>query len=406
MFSQSVYAQWGLFAGLLGQLGDTTQQQFSVQWGGLDSTLSVDQQAYNAQLQELYGLLGQPSPGGGLDSSWLSGLDAGQDTLAGLLPDLGIAGSDTVLTILDSVQNLAGASFDSLGGLLGQYQDSLSFDSANWNVQIIGFDSLNEVQLGILQDTFAQVSLSESDAGAGVLSGLLGQLFDESIFPDFELAFGRQEAQMKYYEEEYAAQAMVFRMGSVPRFDREVPGGRHSRLPIEARWHVQASWLSRPLDAYLQDPENRSGQPEAGFHPLLLRGDFAMMATPGLGQWGNTSFRMISSLGMEFGTFAPAHRDYAPPFTTYNKGFATGFGPQAGGGFSMTTGPLVIYALATVSHGKTINSDNRYVSRQVTTGMRFGNTIHVCYSTGESSWQETGNRTARVRHQFTVGMIF
>jgi hypothetical protein len=153
------------------------------------------------------------------------------------------------------------------------------------------------------------------------------------------------------------------------------------------------------------DPENKFGQPEEGFHPLLLRGDYAMMATPRIGRWGNTSFRMISSLGLEFGTYAPAHRDYAPPLTTYNVGFATGFGPQVGGGFAMTTGQLVIYSLTTACYGKTLGSKYDYLSRQIETGMRFGNVINVRYSTGHISWQELDNRRASIRHQLTVGII-
>jgi hypothetical protein len=364
----------------------------------------VNQAQGNLQLNQMYEI---SFPGGLLDSSWLSALNAGQDSLADNLGSLPLTGpgTDSLLPVVDSLNNLFDQNLDSLDGLYGQYQDSLSFDSANWNVNIIGFDSLNQLHLGVLQDSLDLAMDADSTNGSISFPDILDKLFDETLFPDIELAYGEQQASLKYWNDEYAISAFVIRVGSVPRFDREVPDVREPPLPIEPRWHAQASWLKRSLEDYLLDPENKFGQPEEGFHPLLLRGDYAMMATPRIGRWGNTSFRMISSLGLEFGTYAPAHRDYAPPLTTYNVGFATGFGPQVGGGFAMTTGQLVIYSLTTACYGKTLGSKYDYLSRQIETGMRFGNVINVRYSTGHISWQELDNRRASIRHQLTVGII-
>src|SRR5690606_25432166 len=132
--------------------------------------------------------------------------------------------------------------------------------------------------------------------------------------------------------------------------------------PIEPRWHIQTSWISGRIPTTINKGSRSSGGGDSGtrgngndltqardgesnFNPLLLSGDFAMMATPNVGRIGSTSFHLITSLGIEFGTYAPAHREYNPIRTANNRGFATGFGPQVGSGFAAVNGPLVIYSM-------------------------------------------------------------
>ncbi len=407
--SYKANAQWDLFSNLLSQLDNTVYNQYFDNLGGLDSTWSVNQVDGNDLLNEHYDLLNNPSPGGGLDSSYIFGLDAGLDSLIDRLPGQGLfdPDADTLIGELEHIQDIFGANFDSLGGLFDQYQDSLVFDSANWNVVIIDFDDLTEGHLDMLQDTLGMVMDTTFPSNPHNFAGLIGKLFDIKAFPDLELAFGVQDADLKYWNEEYSANSKVIRIGSVPRFDKDVIECNYPVVPIEARWHVQASWnggeRSSPGDATGAREEGDKG----GFNPLLFFGDFAMMATPRIGAWGNTSFRIITSLGMEFGTYAPAHRDYRPPFTSFNKGFATGFGPQIGAGFSMTTGQLVIYSLATIAEGDVLRCalPYRYNSRRFEVGMRYGNIINVRCNTGLATWQEHDNRRADINTQVTVGII-
>ena len=411
--SQKATAQWSLFSDLISQMGNTDYNQYFSNLGDLSTTWTVDQVQGNDLLNDLYDELGNPLPGGMLDSTYIFGLDAGLDTLIDRLPGFGLLGSDedTLLGELDHIQDIFGTNFDSLGGLFGQYQDSLVFDSANWKVTIIDFDDLTDEHFNILQDTLGMVMDTTFPNNPNNFAGLIGKLFDKIAFPDLELAFGLQNADLKYWNERYSASTKVIRVGSVPRFDQDTERGNFlaPTVPIEARWHVQASWMGgdRPPVAGNDVNGAHLNGNAGGFNPLLLSGDFAMMATPGIGVWGNTSFHIITSLGMEFGTYAPAHRDYAPPFTTYNKGFATGFGPQAGAGFSMTTGPLVIYSLATIAHGESLRSalHYKYNSRRYEVGMRYGNIINVRYSTGHVTWQENDNRLADIKNQVTIGII-
>ena len=517
LVSQKANAQWDLFSDLLNQTDNTVYNQFINNLGILDTTWNVNQVDGNELLNEHYDLLNNPLPGGVLDSTYLFGLDAGLDTLLDRLPGFGLAGSDadTLLGELDEIQDIFGSNFDSLGGLFGQYQDSLRFDSANWNVIIIDFDNLTDEHYDVLQDTLGMVLGTTSPSNPNNFANLIDKLFDPISFPDLELAFGVQNGDFKYWGEEYSTDAKVIRIGSVPRFDKEADQCNYPTpiLPIEARWHVMASWnggertLSSASDAtgareegdkggfnplmFYGDfammatprigawgntsfrlitslgmefgtyaPAHRDYRPpsvprfdkeadqcnyptpilpiearwhvmaswnggertlssasdatgareegdKGGFNPLMFYGDFAMMATPRIGAWGNTSFRLITSLGMEFGTYAPAHRDYRPPFTSFNKGFATGFGPQAGAGFAMTTGQLVIYSIATMAEGDVVRCalPYRYNSRRLEVGMRYGNIINVRCTTGKMSWQENDNRRANINHQVTVGII-
>lgn len=409
VLSQTANAQWSLFADLLKQMDNNTFNQYFGNLNDLDNTWDVDQEFGNVLLNDLYSGLENPFPGGVLDSSFLDVWDPAYDLLNDKLPGLGLSNDDqdTILGQFTFVQDIFGNNFDSLGGAFGQYQDELVFDSSNWNVVIIGFDDMTEANLDILQDSLDMFADPTLVNGPGDVSGIIGKLFDAVAFPDLELAFGIQQAKLKYWELPYAADAKVIRIGSVPRFNRNVQNcpGKPWRLPIEARWHVQASWTdTRPPavgDAHASNNDANK------FNPLLLSGDFAMMAIPIVGRWGNTSFRLITSLGMEAGTYAPAHADYRPPFTLPNKGFATGFGPQLGGGFAMTTGLLTIYSIGTVTKGETFRSrlPYKYNAARYEVGMRYGNIINVRYSVGDISWQSFENRTAKINNQLTIGLI-
>jgi hypothetical protein len=409
--SIKVHAQWDLFSDLISQMNNTTYNQYFGNLTNLDTNWNVDHVQGNDLLNDLYGELENPFPGGVLDSTYLSGLDSGLDSLMENLPGFGLAGpdEDTLLGELSHIQGIFENNFDSLGGVFGQYQDSLVFDSSNWKVTILDFDNLTNEHFDILQDTFGMFTGNANPQNPHNFAGLIGDLFDEITFPDLELAFGLQDADLKYWDDRYSSKTKVIRIGSVPRFDREAQNCNYQvpALPIEPRWHVQASWLGGRKPASGEATGAKGPADGEGFNPLLLFGDFAMMATPRIGAWGNTSFRLITSLGIEFGTYAPAHRDYAPPYTSYNKGFATGFGPQAGAGFAMTTGGLVIYSLATVAQGNVLRCPlpYKYNSRMFEVGMRFNNVVNIRYSSGHVTWQDHDNRRAHINHQLTVGII-
>ena len=402
---------WGQLSDLFNQLNDGENGNFSNNLDGLEANWNVDFDENNNVLHDLYDELGNPFPGGPLDGSFLDVWDPGFDLLLNGLENLGIAPPDQD-TLLDEFTNLDetfAANFDSLGNLFNQYQDSLQPPPENWDVTVLNLEGLTDESFGVLQDTFDRVFDLSTPAGPNGFAGIIGKFFNGFTFPDLELAFGTQSSSLQYWGTKYGADAKVIRVGSVPRFDREAHACHigNIMLPIEPRWHVKMSWTDKQPPNGRGDLGARGGDNDRGFNPLLLSGDFAIMATPHLGRAGNYSFRLITSLGLEFGTYAPAHRDFSP-FNAGNKGFATGFGPQAGSGFAMTAGPVTIYSMATVVvAGELIHCSQPYTykSTRFTSGIRYGNIINIRYSKANVTWQPNDNRRADVKHEVTVGII-
>ena len=401
-------AQWGLFTSLLSQTDSTTLQNFSANQSTLSTGFEIDHTMGNVVWGNLLDALGGSNPGGVLDQGYLDDLGAGYDLLTDKLPGLGLdqVDEDTLLGEAQNVLNIFNNNADSLGNILNTNGNDLSFDSTNWSLVILGFDGMADQQFGILQDSFDMSMDAADPLGPHNVSELMEMLFSADIFPDLELAFGTQVLDLNYWELPYSREARLIRLGSVPRFNKRAMDCKDGilRLPIEARWHVEASWTN-DRSPTLADPEGKSSERE--FTPLVLDGNFAMMAIPAVGRWGNTVFRMITSVGMEFGTYAPSHVEYAPPFTLPNRGFATGFGPQLGAGFAMVTGDLVIYTYGTMAHGQMFRTEQDYNfdSKYWNAGIRYGNVVNVRYRMGDISWQTHGNRTAKLRSEISVGII-
>ncbi len=415
LMSQKASAQWDLFADIFNQLDSTENNQFLNDFNDLNGNWSIDQFDLNQTLDELFGSLNDPAPGGALDSSYIFGFNDAIDLLNGGLGSSGLPfnDQDTILGQVLNIQDIFEMNFDSLQGIFGQYQDSLGSDP-NWDVTILDYDELTESNFDVLQDTFDQVINTDINDMEDI-AGIIGQLFNESLYADLEMAFGMQVSDLKYYEDRYSSSAKVFRVGSVPRFDGTAVKCHDGtlRVPIEPRWHVEASWLTGRVPSSIAQPRGAEGgniqnrdTDNSAFTPILFRGDFAMMATPTLGRLGSTSFRLITSLGLEFGTYAPAHQNYNQ-YTRDNKGYATGYGPQVGSGFAATTGPLTLYTIGTISQGRLFRCamNYNYNSTHLEAGIRYGNIINVRYSTGRVTWQDNDNRRANINHQFTIGII-
>ncbi len=413
MLSNNANAQWDILTDLFHQMDNGTNQFFFDNLDSLNGNWDTNYDPNGDMFGQLYGNLLDSIPPGNLDSTYLDGLDAGLDTLLVHLPGYGLSGTDqdSLLGELDWINGIFNNNFDSLGGLFGQYNDSLALTPNYWDINIINSDSLHNDQLNYLQDSFNLVGGASDPNGLGNFSHIFGKIFDVNIFPDIELAFGTQSSDLKYFQDKYSADAKIVRIGSVPRFDKNVsniPGDNSPIFPIEARWHVDVSWINEAHATPQFGDENiQNNGATKGFNPMLMSGDFAIMATPGIGTLGNTSFRLITSLGTELGTYAPSHSDYARPFTSSNKGFMTGLGAQVGAGFSFTTGAVTAYSIATFAQGQALRCPKPYpyTSRRYEVGIRYGNIINVRYSTGFVSWQDQENRQANIRNQFTVGII-
>ncbi|HHM21424.1 MAG TPA: hypothetical protein ENJ20_05310 [Bacteroidetes bacterium] len=416
MSGQTAFGQWNLIADMLGQLNDNEQNQFFANFNNLNNNWNINQEDLNYNLDELFNFMDNPCLQVGLDSSYLAGFDEGMNDLNILLQGSGLPDSDqdTILGALGQIQEELEFNFDSLGNIFNQFGDIVNTDP-DWDVTILNYDDLVDNSFNVLEDTFGNV-VNTNLNDVGDIAHIIGQLLNEALFTDLELAFGTQAGDFKYWNDRYSASAKVLRVGSVPRFDGTAVECSDGivRLPIEPRWHVEASWMAGRIPTSINNiPPGAEGQTlfdnngNRNFNPLVLFGDFAMMATPDIGRIGNTSFKLITSLGLEAGTYAPAHREYAPPFSSGNKGFATGFGPQVGSGFAAVAGPLVIYSMGTIARGTLLRCPlpYRYNSRRFEAGVRYGNRINVRYTTGKTTWQDNDNRRARIRHQLTIGII-
>lgn len=404
-------AQWELFADLLNQMDDNTQNQF---FNDLDNSNApnTDQQDLNLALDHLFSSLNDPchEPGGGLDQSFIDRLNECLDDLNEMAPNSGLPGSDqdTLLGELDRINDLFNMNFDSLGGLYDNYQDSIGSDP-EWDVTIFGYDDMVDENLAVLEDSVNLITDPNFFNNPADIASILGQLFSQSLFLDLELAFGIQNADLKYYNDSYSAAASVIRVGSVPRFDRTVVQCHDGilRLPLEPFWHVQESFVSGRIPNSINNDVHNAFENDNNFNSLLMFGDYGMMATPSIGRTGTTDFKLVTSLGMEFGTYVPAHREYNPYRTSVNKGYTTGFGPQIGSGFAAITGPLTIYSIGTVATGNLFKTDQpyRYSSVRVEAGVRYGNAINIRYTNAWVNWQDKDNRRANINHQLTIGII-
>jgi hypothetical protein len=413
---QRANAQWSLFSDLFSQLDNEVYNQYFNNLQELDNW-NVDHVQGNDVLKDLYKNVKKGKPGGNLNDPFLDDIADGFDSLLNRIPGIDASESDKDALIGETlrIQDIFNTNSADLGDLSNKYKKELSFDSTYWTFQIIDFDNITKGHYEILQDTLNMIADPDLPQGPNDFPKLIDKAFNGTVFPDLELAFGTQDANLQYWGYGYSAKANVFRLGSVPRFNKPsitICHGEKLRLPIEPRWHVEGSWISqnkRPNGNGGRSNEKVVNNNRKGIQPLLLSGDYAMMATPDIGKWGKTTFKIITSLGMEFGVYAPAHRDFAPQRTSGNKGYTTGYGPQVGAGFTMTTGSLVIYSLTTIAHGNTYcpgePSPYRYNSRRFEAGMRFGNIANVRYSKGWVSWQENDNRLANIRNQITMGII-
>ncbi|MEO6036892.1 MAG: hypothetical protein ABIQ93_00680, partial [Saprospiraceae bacterium] len=232
----------------------------------------------------------------------------------------------------------------------------------------------------------------------GKLQEAIKQLFNPQLFTLLELFGGRQTVKAAYYGTGFVARAPVIGLRSVEQFDRT----------WEARWRVQGSWLTKAPGSVGTDP---NPDPKGKFIPLLFHGNFDVMFIPQIGTAGNNPLRLITLLGIEAGTYAPAHRDPTRPVTLENKGYTTGWGPTLGAGLSVKVGGTVIYALGTTAYGDVVCGPHfavdipyRYRSTRLEAGIIYNNLVTLRFESALSlNWANSGNKNARYQ-QLTVGL--
>lgn len=309
-------------------------------------------------------------------------------------PDDSLALTDEFLRI----NQIWNSDYDSLNTFIGSYQDSLGginpgvfgggvtryeLFSGNWQ------QAYRCLWLNILPATL------EGNVNQGIDS--LREVLDTTLFfngYDFEIAYGQEWSQVGFWGERYSARSSLLRVATVPRLNQN----------IETRWALEGSFFRNSEDVY---DENASL--EDGLNPFICSANFAMMYLPKVGtiqgRAGSGDFRLYTSIGMDMGTYVPAHIIASDPQFAGRVGNTTGYGPQIGAGFVLNFEALSLYSYATMARGNVIESnDYKYHATTLNAGVRLGDVMNVRYTLGESVWAPNEAKIATFS-RLTVGVI-
>lgn len=281
--------------------------------------------------------------------------------------------------LLDENRNNLQFDPDIINEGVGQSQDM----SGEWE------EAWDEHLLGTTMDLHERYALGKPHGSE--MERVLDNLFSTAF--DLEMAFGREWGNFNYYWlDEFNFDATVFRVGNVPRFDRD----------WESRWHLQVSFLS-PTTAVSSEGQ----RPRESEEPLMYNAECAFMYNPPICKLakGSVGFRLYSSLGVEMRTYVPSHADALRPYTNNNVGNTTGMGPQIGAGFVLGAGPLVLYSYGTLSNGNVFNSPGyHYSSSTVNAGLRLGKYLNVLFTEGTANWAPNNAKEVKFS-RFSIGLI-
>jgi len=342
-------------------------------------------------IMDLDSLMEEWSVGRGLLFDGLN--DAGTDSLE----------IDSVMGTFDHINDTWNENVVDLSTLFDEYSDDINdVNDPNNPLDIIvtdpKTDGLDSLEFD-LED-----ALENTEVNTGGLSDVIGQMFDEDLFSQFEIAYGRKAANIRYYDSSYELtmeDLQVLRIGTVPTFTAD----------WEARWHMSGSWTGDENTGQIGNTEITSqAEDESIVNPLTIDCDFAFMYNPRIA-WFNgnaneiVNIRLMTSLGVEVATYVPDHINPNIAHTMDNVGFTTSCGPQVGTGFSVATGSIVLYTLGTVSYGVVGNSTYNYTSMNFSAGVRFGNAINIRYSKGHQNWAPDKRKRVNTLQQVTVGVI-
>jgi len=196
-----------------------------------------------------------------------------------------------------------------------------------------------------------------------------------TTYSNLQVSFGMEIGQYRYYNlKSFSENARLLRISSEPSF----------RRTWETSWHMQLSWIKGSGNPGNAEFRNLSD----GVNPLVFNGSASLMFNPLLaGHPQAVSLRLLSSVGVETGSYIPEFRFPGISSTENNVGKTTGIGPRLGAGFAVSTGAVTFYSMGTVSKGGiTRSNQNKYSSLEAAAGIRLGNALHIRYSIGENDW--------------------
>lgn len=396
-FEKLVAQNWGSFDNVLSQLDSAKRAEYL---NNLNH-LQIGQHSFyglNGMIDSLNANLDGQNPISGNFGSLLPTVSLSQDSLLGLLNGSGYSSLDSLsaLNQFDQISDVWSSHSDSLYGAFDTFNGQLtpvpdlptySVNPRDW---FPNFDSLATNQQHIFDNTPAN--------GPSGFQGVFDQLLNPAVFTSIELTGGTQHAKTNFYWQAEELTAPVIGLRTSEQFDRL----------WEPRWRMEASWFKNTTGVINNETIT---QQNANFNPFIINGSLDVMFNPSIGvNSAGAALRLITLLGIEAGTYAPAHREILAPFTTNNEGYTTGWGPVVGAGLSMKTGAMTVYALGTTAYGDVICnpdatvSNYRYRSNRLEAGVRYGNLISVRFEKCISSnWATDGNKHVRY-NQITVGL--
>ena len=412
--SSTIQAQTNL-GPLIGQLDSSQRATYLRNLDSLTRKFNVDSLKLSIAVDSLNrGIFGQ-NPLLGINDS-VGGFRIAIDSFFHLFKptdSLGLRDRDTLLGEYGRLKNISISFADSLKGLFGNYQDSIFLSSGvplanyplNDSLWLRGSDSLR----------FNVTNLFKSDStkpdslrGLGRFAPVLDFLFNKNNFK-IELFSGLQNNEVAYLSLRQKLGLPVIGLRTVEQFNSL----------WESRWQMQGSWNMNEVQATSGE---RVFVAQEAKTPELLQGEFAIMFNPVLSIFSNAnrSVRLISSLGIEISTYAPAHKNI-DVLSINNKGFTTGMGPQIGAGFSLQMGPITTFALGTMTYGEVLTKAKvdrprvyyadsyTFFSTCISAGIRYGNAFSLRYENRTSDWADnikatTGFLKNARTNQVTVGI--
>ena len=393
------------YSALLEQADSTQRADFLSMLENMDVDLvDLNDSLNNSGVQTgLYDLLQGQNPIMNLDSL-IEEWSVGRGLLLNGLTDMGTdpLEIDSVLVTFDNINDTWNENVVDLSTIFDEYSDDIN--NANDPSNPLGVTVTDPTSAGLDSlELDLENALENTDINPGGFSDVIGQLFNENLFTQFEIAYGRKAVNVNYYSSNYSLtmeDLQVLRIGTVPTFASD----------WEARWHMSGSWSGEEVGPISNSEIVSQAENESIVNPLTIDCDFAFMYNPKI-VWFNggdgqmVTVRLITSLGVEVSTYVPDHINPDIPFTLDNEGFTTSCGPQLGTGFSVATGPITAYTLGTIAHGVVGNGPYNYTSMNFTAGVRFGNAINIRYSMGHQDWAPDQNKRVNTLQQFTVGVI-
>jgi hypothetical protein len=393
---QNISAQnWDNFGSVVSELDSSKRNDYNANLINLQNQGTPNTQLLGGAMDSLNIAINGTNPMSGFDTM-LPPIGIIRNGVSGFLDlrNFNFIDSSVVMGQLDSFIYFGNTTQDTMKGLFAGNQGNLTGTSkfpSNYNIKTM---FLNSAQDSLRNNQLHSFNANPAN-GVGNLKQFLDQLLSPQLFKRIEMYGGKQNAFANYYNFTYQTQLPVAGVRSSEQFSKR----------WEPRWRAQTSWFTKN-----QQISNNEGVIETlqKNTPFLMNASFEMMFNPCLHLFAPTvgMLRLITTLGIDAATYAPAHKSVKAS----NVGYTTGWGPTVGAGLALMRGNVTMYALTTMSYGNVVctgnyvNSNYNYTSTKVEAGIRYKNNVSLRIENGLSNnWAAAGTKNVRYT-QVTVGI--